>query len=330
MLAVTAAAPGAALAQGTPDQVIDAKANPDAAAAALNSGTPARCQDGSNCGWKNDTKFNAKTNGTPAYGAPSILGDVQYNRSTDEYSETAVGVEDERQETTSVSEKVSLKVSLSFIGLAKSSAEFEAFSKQSTSFSTSVSVTNAVTVPPLYRGWTVTRIRTGTVTGSAYVTQGINLIQVEGIDLSFPGFRAASDTTDPVLYTGIKQPMDADDIKAACSNLDESVDTAQLLRAARARATTFKLGLCRASGRCTSRKAAGSLPPDVPTPARCSPEPAADGRGTYLRGQTKLSMRRPLKAGRYKLTLRERPAASQQIGSGRLSAIKTIVPITVG
>ena len=330
VLAVTAAAPSAALAQGTPDQVIDAKANPDAAAAALNSGTPARCQDGSNCGWKNDTKFNAKTNGNPAYGAPSILGDVQYNCSTDEYSETAVGVEDERQETTSVSEKVSLKVSLSFIGLAKSSAEFEAFSKQSTSFSTSVSVTNAVAVPPLYRGWTVTRIRTGTVTGSAYVTQGINLIQVEGIDLSFPGFRAASDTTDPVLYTGVKQPMDADDIKAACSNLDESVDTAQLLTAARARASTFKLGLCRPSGRCTSRKVAGSLPPDVRhAGALLTRAGRTYGRGVYLRGQTQLSVRRPLKAGRYKLTLRERPAASE-LGPGRLSAIKTIVPITVG
>ena len=41
-------------------------------------------------------------------------------------------------------------------------------------------------------------------------------------------------------------------------------------------------------------------------------------------------MGRPLKTGAYKLTLRERPAASQQIGAGPLRAIKTIVPITVG
>ena len=40
-------------------------------------------------------------------------------------------------------------------------------------------------------------------------------------------------------------------------------------------------------------------------------------------------MRRPFRAGTYKLTLRERPAASQ-LGPGRLSAIKTIVPITAG
>lgn len=326
MLAGAAAAPSAALAQGTPDQVIDAKANPDAAADALNSG----CQDISNCKWKNDTKFNPKTNGKPVYGAPSILGDVQYNCSTDEYSETAVGVKDERQETTSVSEKVSLKVSLSFIGLAKSSAEFEAFSKQSNSVSASVSVTNAVAVPPLYKGWTVTRALTGTVTGSAYVTQGINLIQVKNIDVSFPGYRDPADTSnDPILYTGIKQPMDADDIKAACSNLDEDVDTDQLLSTAQARASEFKLGLCRASDRCTSRKVTGSLPPDVRrASARLTRAGRTYGRGSYLRGQTKLDTRRPLKAGRYKLTLRERPAESE-LGPGRLSAIKTIVPITV-
>jgi hypothetical protein len=330
LLAIAAAAPSAALAQGTPDQVIDAKANPDAAAAALNSGTCVPKGDGSNC-WKNNTTFNPKTNGKPVYGAPSILGDVQYNCSTDEYSETAVGVKDERQESTSISEKVSLKVSLSFIGLAKSSAEFEAFSKQSNSVSTSAEVTNAVAIPPGYRGWTVTRALTGTVTGSAYVTQGINLIQVSNIDLSFPGFRDPKDTSDdPILYTGIKAPMDADDIKAACTNLDENIDTDQLLRTAQARASEFKLGLCRDSGRCTSRKVTGSLPPDVRrASARLTRAGRTYGSGSYLRGQTKLDMRRSLNAGRYKLTLRERPAASE-LGPGRLSAIKTIVPLTVG
>ena len=328
VLAVAAAAPSAALAQRTPDRVIDAKANPDAAAAALNSGT---CNPSTQTCWKNDTAFNPKTNGRPAYGAPSILGDVQYNCNTDEYSETAVSVEDERQETTSLSERVSLKVSLSFIGLAKSSAEFSAFSKQSTSFSTSVTVTNAVAVPPLYRGWTVTRIRSGTVTGSAYVTQGINLIQVQGIDLSFPGFRDPDDTTDPVLYTGVKQPMDADDIKAACSNLDMTVRYRSAPQGGASPREHVRARPLRAAGRCTSRKVSGSLPPDVPrASALLTRAGRTYGRGTYLRGHTKLSVRRPLKAGRYKLTLRERPTASQQIGAGPLHAIKTIVPITVG
>jgi hypothetical protein len=340
VLGVAAAGPGAALAaspgkhhgtaqsaQSTPDQVIDAKANPDAAADALNSG----CQDLSECTFKNDdAKFDTNTNGKPVYGSPSILGDVIYNCSDDEYAETAVGIEDERQESTSVSEKVSLKVSLSFLDLEKSSAEFEAFSTQSSAFSTSVKVTNAVAVPPGYKGWTVTRVLTGTITGSAYVTQGIDLIQVKNIDVSFPGYRDPADTSnDPVLYTGVKQRMSADDINAACGSLDTSIDTAALLKAAQAPPSNFQLSLCRAPGRCTSRKVAGSLPPDVrQAGAVLTRAGRTYGRGTYVRGKTTLNMRRPLKPGKYKLTLQERPTASQRAGTGPLRAIKTIVPIT--
>jgi hypothetical protein len=321
VLAVAAAGPSAALAQGTPDQVIDAKANPDAAANALNS--PCKDPNPKNC-WKNDTQFEI------AYSAPSILGDVMYNCSTTNYAETAVGVEDERKETTSVSEEVSVKISAGLAGLVEASAEFKAFSKQSSSFSTSVKVTNAIPVQPGWKGWTVTRVLTAAVTGSAYVTQGINLIQVKNIDVSFPGFRDPNDpTTDPVVYTAMNQPMNADDKKAACSNLDMTVKSDQLL-GAQARASKFKLGLCRGSGRCTSRRVAGSLPPDVRrASALLTRAGRTYGRGTYVRGQTKLDMRRPLRAGRYKLTLRERPAASE-FGPGRLDAIKTIVPITVG
>ena len=227
-----------------------------------------------------------------------------------------MGVEDERQQSTSVSERVSLKASLSFLGFAKSSAEFSAFSKQSESFSTSVSVTDAVAVPPGYKGWTVTEILSANVTGSAYITQGINkLIQVKNIDLSFPGYRDPADTSDnPVLYTGVKTPMNAADIKAACDT--STVSGAALLRAARA-PSKFKLGLCGRSGRCMSLEVAGSSPRGVRrASALLTRAGRTHGRGTYTRGHTQLHMRRPLRAGTYKLTLRKRPAASQQIGAG--------------
>jgi hypothetical protein len=321
LLAVAAAAPSAALAQGTPDQVIDAKANPDAAAAALNSGT---CDPDTQKCWRNDSAI------TYDYGPPSILGDVLYNCSDEEYAETAVDIEDERQQSTSVSEKVSLKVSLAILGLAETSVEADVSSKQAESFSTGVKVTNAVVVPPGYKGWNVTRILSASVTGSAYVTEGIDkLIQVTGIDLSFPGYRALGDprSTQP-LYTGVKAPMTADDIKAACDTT--TVSGARLLRAAQAAPSKFTLGLCRHSGRCTSRKVAGSLPPDIRrATARLTRAGRTYGRGTYTRRHPKLDMRRPLKAGTYKLTLRERPAKSQRRGTGPLSAIKSIVPITV-
>ena len=63
----------------------------------------------------------------------------------------------------------------------------------------------------------------------------------------------------------------------------------QLVRAAQARASEFKLGLCRASDRCTSRKVTGSLPPDVRRAgALLSRAGRTYARGSYLRGQTKL------------------------------------------
>jgi hypothetical protein len=334
VLAVAVTGPGAALAasagkhqrgevrpaQGSPDRVIDAKANPDAAADALNSG----CADKSNCTWNNDTAV------TSDYGVPSILGDVLYNCSDDEYAETAVGVEDERQESTSVSEKVSLKVSLSFLGFAKAAVEAEVKSGQIEAVSTSVSVTNAVAVPPGYKGWTVTEILSANVTGSAYITAGINkLIQVKNIDLSFPGYQDPDDASSRVIYTGVKAPMSAADVTAACDTT--TVKGAALLRRAMAPPTKFKLRLCPRPGSCRSREVAGSLPPVVRrATALLTRAGRRYGRGTYTRGHTQLRMRRPLKAGTYKLTLRERPAASQQLGAGPLHAIKTIVPVTVG
>jgi hypothetical protein len=334
VLAVAAAGPGAALAaspgavprgkarlaQSSPDQVINAQANPNAAADALNSG----CADTSKCSWKKDTAI------TVDYGPPSILGDVAYNCSDDEYVETAVGVKDERQESTSLEERVSLKVSLSFLGLAKSSAEFSLFSKQAESFSTSVSVTNAVAVPPGYKGWTVTEISSANVTGSAYITQGIDkLIQVKNIDLSFPGYQDPDNPGSKVIYTGVKKPMSAADVQAACDT--STVSGAKLLRRAKAPSTKFKLGLCGRSGRCGSREVAGSVPLGVRRATTLLTRAGRTyARGTYTRGHTRLHMRRRLKAGTYKLTLRERPAASEQVGSGPLHAIKTVVPITVG
>ncbi len=57
------------------------------------------------------------------------------------------------------------------------------------------------------------------VTGSAYVTEGINnLIQVKDIELSFPGYRDPNDNTDtPIKYIGYRTPMTQDDIASRCN-----------------------------------------------------------------------------------------------------------------
>jgi hypothetical protein len=175
---VVGSAASAALGQ-TPDEVIDAGTNADAAAQALNEG----CADMEKCDWKSDGDL------TTDYGPARIIGDVLYNCSEEGDAETAVGVTDERGESTSVSESISLEISLGFLDLEKSSVEFEAFSKQSQSFSTEVKVTNAVSVAPGWKGWTEALMLSGGVTGSAYITQGIHLIQVKNIDLQFPGYQ---------------------------------------------------------------------------------------------------------------------------------------------
>jgi len=227
-LAVALAAPAAALAaaphervtgsvhawhpalHATPSQVIDAQTDPQDAANALNTG----CANLSDCSWQADDAP------TIAYGPAQILGDALYDCSAPGVGDalTAVGVSQTLGETTSISESLSVEVGLGFLGFEKSTAEFSVFSSQSQSFSTTVETTNAVDVPPGWKGWTETRVLTASVTGSAYITDGIDLIQVKDIDLSFPGYRNPNDNTDtPVVYVGYRTQMTQDDITTRCN-----------------------------------------------------------------------------------------------------------------
>jgi hypothetical protein len=175
---------------------IDAKTDPQAAANALNAG----CANLSNCSWQADTPISI------AYGPAHILGDALYDcseRNTgDAY--TAVGISQTLGESTSISESLSVEVGLGFLGFEKATVAFAAFSTQSQSFSTTVETTNAVEVPPGWKGWTEVRVLTASVTGSAYITDGIHLIQtVTDINLSFAGYRNPNDNTDTsVVYVG--------------------------------------------------------------------------------------------------------------------------------
>ena len=53
---------------------------------------------------------------------PTLLGDVLYNCSTTNYAEAGVGFKDTRGQSFSLSERVSIKLELGFLGLASSSA----------------------------------------------------------------------------------------------------------------------------------------------------------------------------------------------------------------
>lgn len=326
---------GAAAVPGTPTQVIDATTDPQLAGQTLNAG----CADISNCSWN-----PSMTPITIGYGPPSVLGDALYNCSDEAYAETAVGISDEVAESTSLSETLSVEVKLGFLGFEESTAEFQAFSKQSTTFSKTVTSVNAVAVPPMWKGWNETEVLTGFASGDAYITDGIKLIEVQNIDLSFPGYRNPNDTTDtPVKYIGYRTPMTAQDITSRCGAISG-------LGGARLGATppaSFKLTLCTAvpaaglgsvpgleprrliQSRCASRKVLGTSPPAVSqataTVTRAGRTYAA---GTDTGGRIRLTVSRPITAGRYTLTVSQ-PVTASQRGRRTQTELATIVPIAI-
>lgn len=327
---------GTAAAQ-TPDTVIDAKANPVAAAQALNGG----CADMANCDWKSDGKV------TNPYGPERVIGDVLYNCSAAGEARTAVGVSDERGESTSVDESVSLEVSLGFLDLEKQSVEFKLFSSQSQSFATQVTVTNNVPVPPGYKGWTQATVLSAGVTGSAYITQGIHLIQVENIDLQFPGYQNPDSGASraQVVYSGVSTPMSQQDVDTRCGALPATASSATTAargpqtRRPKLRPERFKITVCRRQADCARRVVIGTKKPPRGV-RRVTAKLMRAGRvyatDNDRRGGVRLTQRRTITPGRYRLVMREKPKRMivRDEHGKRLHRAKqhmiTIVPVTVG
>ena len=312
----------------TPTETIDASTDPQDAGQALNTG----CADLSQCNWKTTSPI------TVGYGPAQILGDALYNCSDpaneQANSENAVQISDEREESTSISESLSVEVGLGFLDLEKSSLEAEVSSKQLESFSTEVTTTNAVVVPPGWEGWTETKVLTASVTGDAYITAGINkLIEVKNIDLNFPGYQDPSTPSDsPILYIGYLTSMTPADSSSRCAadKLPGSGGLGASPGGKRAAAPTvrFQLTLCSRGGSCTTPSVVGTSPPAV---GRATATLTRGGRtyaaGTDTSGRIQLTTQLPVRPGRYELTLTEHPVQSPH---GRaLTALNTMVPITI-
>lgn len=348
----TARAGFAAVARSAPapKQVIDAKTDPSQASQVLNTG----CAEIANCTWTNDTPI------TVAYGPYKILGDKLYNCSPESddqaYAETAIGITDEREETTSLSESLSVKVQIGVKEIAEVSSEFKAFSKQSESFSTSVKTTSAVAVPPGWVGWTQYRVETASVTGHAYITAGIDkLIQVDGIDLSFPGYTDPKNPNDtPVEYVQVRAPMSLDDMTTRCGAIPGGGNEQLGARGARsapapasAAAKSFTISVCQAtpsgpaftatvrrgplSLACTSRRVTGAPPPPIPqATATLIRGDRTYASGSDIQGRIQLTAHRPLPAGRYTLNLRQ-PERISRHGSRHYAVTYalTVIPISL-
>jgi hypothetical protein len=294
------------------------------------------------CSWEADTPLQY------LYNSPRVIGDVLYNCSTgaDENAETAVGVSDSRSETTSISESISVEMSLGFLGLEKSSVEFKAFTGQSQGFSQEVKVTNAVEVPPGFKGWTEASVLSAGVTGSAYITQGIHLIRVSDIDLQFPGYQPkGSGGKAPVVYSGFSQAMTADEDTSRCGAVGPGTGNgAQGARAARqaaARTERFKLTVChprstkRSGRRCAARTVTGVRPPaKTRVTATLERGGRVYARERDRRGGIRLTQHRDITPGRYRWVIREKPRNIVVRDHGRrlhraVQHMITIVPVTI-
>lgn len=311
-------------------QVINAKTDPTGAGQALTQG----CANISNCKWHT-------TSVTPAYGPPRILGDVLYNCSPKneemDMAETAVGVADERAQTTSLSEKVSLKLSLELVGLASTSVEFEAFSKQAVTFKTGVEVENAVVVPPGFKGYTTTQLLSANVTGDMVV--GDNLIQVQNVDMSFPGYQSGADKNDiQIIYNGHSDPVSQADITSRCDAANDT-PTGQFGAAPTKPPTgTFKLTLCHAvaftatlhasaaSSVCATRRVTGPPPSTIGhATATLTARGFTYAAGTDRAARIQLNVRRAIRPGKYTLTLRQAGKRNTRVASYSTS----VIPITI-
>jgi hypothetical protein len=307
-----------------PTQVIDAQTNPADAGEALDG---ACTTDMQKCSWVPDIPPAGQPPIQDGWGPPRILGDVLYNCSPTNYAETAVDVSDEREESTSVSETLTLELELGFLGFEETTAEFEAFSKQTESVSTSVSTTNAVAVPPMWKGYNTTSVLSGMVSGDAYITDGINLIQVKDIDMSFPGYAPpGTPVSTTVAYIGNRSPMSPEEIASRC-NAVNGLGATKREHATKPRRMT--LTVCAKHGRCRARAATGAQLPYI---RRADVSLRSHGR-TYatgtLRGQkVRLTVTRSLKPGRYTLAIHQ-PGKRTGFHHRALQPLQTSVPITL-
>ena len=365
VLAVVAGGPSAAQSAPTGHQrgqartaqqtqpAIDAQANPAAAAAALDAGTCGTCIT-----WQTGTAPGGCAGGDPApaapvqsapcvpatnntahyaitegWSTPAVFGDVLYNCSANQPAETDTGTSDARADSFSLSEKVTLSISVKVPDVVSLNSEVSAFSKQAISSADTVLVNTGVTVDPGWKGWTTTQVKTEMIPGSASVTDPVrNIITpVQGLNVTFPGYKL-NPAENETSFTGHEFPMTDAEMLTICgagpvNSARRGIRVVGAGVSAR-RPSSFALRLCGRTGPCRSREVTGSLPPSRirQAAARLTRAGHTYGRGTYTHGNTQVRMSRALRPGKYRLTLTE---PSQRVGARALHAIVTSLPVTV-
>lgn len=344
--------PSAAVAQ-TPDQTINAKTDPQDAAAALNS---ACANNIKNCTLATKADGTADISVTNGYNDPEILGDVVYNCANWDgpNAYTSTSVTDTRGETTSLTESLSVTLQGGLIGIASASAEFKVFSSQSDSWTASVTPQTTIGVPPGYKGYTTTQVLSAKATASYSITDGIKLIAVTGVDLSFAGYQdPQSNGNDArVIYNTLAVPIEpfypnpihpevpnsSYQSFPPCTAVSDAPDTTVVSSSLggvqpKRRTGRFEFTLCKPGGRCVHHSLRGSPPPKM---RRATAKLTRRGRtyaaGTDIRGRIRLTERRRITAGMYRLTIKKKPKRfKERRYGGRLAEqhVTIRVPIKV-
>lgn len=225
---------------------------------------------------------------------------------------------DERQQTTSFSESLSVKLKLGIIGLEQGSVALRR-SASSLSLQHGGQHHERGRCAAYVEGLDGISGLTAFVTGDAYITSGIDkLIQVDNIDLSFPGYEDASNDT-PVEYSQFCAQMTAEDISSRCGAINGGGSglpgsPPPRVRSMPAPKGSFTLRLCHAAavpplpsagpciaGPCVSPAAKSPEPRRQPSPEPPRRSPEAAGRTPpepTARG-IQLTAHRPIRPGSY-------------------------------
>ena len=290
----------------TPDQVVDATKNPDLAGTDLNFCGQFANGKFPNCEFINTQPINLD------YGPPTIVGDSLYNCSAADYAQTSVSFSEDRTESTNVSETAAVRTTLDFLDLEKETVDFHTTVSEAQSVGVTMTPTNAVAVPPLWKGWNEAEVYSANVTGDAYVTDGIHVIKVTGIDLSFPGYMPPGvGASANVKYIGYRTPMSSQEIAQICGKVQSGSDTGSTGLGATGPTAPmqFKVTLCRRGRRhrCTARSVTGTPPPRTRRAAvRLTRHGRTYGTGTMTGHRIRLNTRKTVRAGIYRLTIKQK------------------------
>lgn len=275
-------------------QTIDAKTNPTAAAQALNA-----CAAGAQC------KFTPAGKAQVALDAPRILGDALYNCGGAEAEDT-VAISDERSQSTSLEESLSVKASVEILEVAKVSVEAEVNSKQLDEVATKTTQTNSVSVEPGEIGWTETQVPTATLTGTYSITNGGSQINVINVVLNFPGFGVPDDKSlNAISFTSKHEKMTDQDRKDRCSVLPPLNPAGIAAPGAPGAATSHTLVICGRGRGCANRRTVTGIDQPLTRGTRVS---LVRGRVIYATGVIGnrggvLRAQRPVRRGSYTLLL---------------------------